>query len=147
MCRTEHVRSMFAPRSAMDAALIEPERRAEARPKGGAKARLRTLDDLDRRTKAGQAALKLRDDMAADLGGWDRLSAMQRELVSNAALLGAMIEDAGVTYLKGEPVDLAEFMALTNAQRRLLADLGLDRRLTNVTPNAREYLARKERAA
>lgn len=127
----------------MDAAPLDPESKADAPRKAGAKARLRTLDDLDRRTKAGQAALKLRDDIAADLGGWDRLSAMQRELVSNAALLGAMIEDAGVTYLKGEAVDLAEFMALTNAQRRLLSDLGLERRMRDVTPSARKYLASK----
>lgn len=131
----------------MNAVVLEPECKADAPRKGGAKARLRTLGDLDRRTKAGQAALKLRDDIAADLGGWDRLSAMQKELVSNAALLGAMIEDAGVSYLKGEPADLAEFMALTNAQRRLLSDLGLDRQPRDVTPNVRGYLAGRGRAA
>jgi hypothetical protein len=113
------------------------------------KARLRTLADIDRRTRAGQAAFKLRDDLAADLGGFDRLSAMQRELVENAAVLGAMLKDAAASYLSGEPVDLPEFMALTNAQRRLLADLGLERRMLNVTPTPTldAYRARQSEAA
>lgn len=105
------------------------------------------MQDLDKRTLAAKAAFRLRDDLAADLGGWDRLSAMQRELVENAAVLGAMLKDAAAAYLSGEPVDLAEFMALTNAQRRLLADLGLERRMTDVTPSVDAYLAAKGRAA
>ena len=108
---------------------------------------MRTLADVDRRTRAGQAAFKLRDDLAADLGGWDRLSAMQRELIENAAVLGAMLKDAAATYLSGDPVDLAEFMALTNAQRRLLTDLGLERALKDVTPSLRQYLSGKGDAA
>lgn len=115
--------------------------------KGGEKTRLRTLADVDRRTLAGKAAFRLRDDLAADLGGWDRLSAMQRELVENTAVLGAMLKDYAAAYLTGEPVDLAEFMALTNAQRRLMADLGLERRAANITPNVREYVASMGRGA
>lgn len=121
--------------------------RAFAAEKGRQRARLRTLADVDRRTRAGQAAFKLRDDLAADLGGWDRLSAMQRELIENAAVLGAMLKDAAATYLSGDPVDLAEFMALTNAQRRLLTDLGLERALKDVTPSLRQYLSGKGDAA
>jgi hypothetical protein len=65
---------------------------------------------------------------------------MQRELVENVAVLGAMLRDAAVSYLSGDPVDLGEFMALSNAQRRLLADLGLERRSRDVTPTLRDYL-------
>jgi hypothetical protein len=114
---------------------IEARSRAHAAEKGRQKARLRTLADIDRRTRAGQAAFRLRDELADDLGGLDRLSAMERELIENTAILGAMLKDAAAAYLSGESVDLAEFMALTNAQRRLLADLGLERRLRDVTPD------------
>lgn len=107
---------------------------AVARQKAAPKVRLRSLGDLDRRTRAAQAVFALRDELASDLGGLDRLSAMQRELVENTAVLGAMLKDAAASYLSGEPVDLAEFMALTNAQRRLLSDLGLERRMQNITP-------------
>ncbi|MER8923427.1 hypothetical protein [Mesorhizobium sp. M0802] len=123
-----------------DADPIDTESQAVA-PSKGAKARLRTLDDLDRRTRAAQATFELRDQIAKDLGGIDRLSAMQREIVDGAALLGAMIKDAGATYLSGDPVDLGEFMALTNAQRRLLADVGLERRARDVTPTLQDIIA------
>lgn len=120
---------------------MEAESQAATPAKGGGKVRLRTLDDLDRRTRAAQATFELRDQIAKDLGGIDRLSAMQREIVDGAALLGAMIKDAGATYLSGDPVDLGEFMALTNAQRRLLADIGLERRAKDVTPTLRDIIA------
>ncbi|TPL75115.1 hypothetical protein [Mesorhizobium sp. B2-3-15] len=119
---------------------IEAESSTVTAPKG-AKARLRTLDDLDRRTKAAQATFELRDQLASDLGGMEQLSAMEREIVDGAALLGAMIKDAGATYLSGDPVDLGEFMALTNAQRRLLADVGLQRRARDVTPTLQDIIA------
>src|SRR4051794_11343109 len=54
----------------------EAEPTVKAPPKGASgKIRLRTLGDVDRRTKAAQEAFGLRDNIAEDLGGWDRLSA------------------------------------------------------------------------
>lgn len=100
---------------------------------GGGKVRLKTLDDLDRRTRAAQAVFELRDRLVDDLGGKDRLSVMQTELINNAACLGAMLKDSAASYLQGEPIDLTEYMALTNAQRRLLADLGLEKRIKDVS--------------
>jgi hypothetical protein len=131
----------------MTTAAISAEYPQDAPPKGRDKTRLRTLADVDRRTLAGKAAFRLRDDLAGDLGGWDRLSAMQRELVENVAILGAMLKDAAATYLSGGAVDLAEFMALTNAQRRLLSDLGLERRMRDVAPSLDAYLAGKRASA
>lgn len=117
------------------------EMEARSAAKTAPKARLRTLDDLDRRTKAAQQALALRDALAGDLGGWDHITVAERQLVEGVALLGAMIRDAGAAYLSGEPVDLGEFMALTNAQRRLLADIGLERRARDVTPSIADLRA------
>ncbi|TIT36184.1 MAG: hypothetical protein E5W65_10495 [Mesorhizobium sp.] len=124
-----------------DADLIDLSSSPDTPSKGGSKARLRTLDDLDRRTKAAQATFELRNSIANDLGGVDHLSAMQRELVDGAALLGAMIKDLGANYLSGDPVDLSEFMALTNAQRRLLADIGLERKARDITPSLSDIIA------
>lgn len=67
---------------------------AENAPKQPGKARLRTLADIDRRTGAAQDAFRLRDSIAADLGGAETLTAMQAELVDNVAVLGAMLKDA-----------------------------------------------------
>ena len=116
-------------------------------PKGGVKTRLRTLADVDRRTRAAQDAFDLRDRIAEDLGGMSSLSAMEREIVDNAALLGAILKDATAGYLTGEAINLQEVMAAMNAQRRLLETLGLARRARDVTPSLRTYLASREVAA
>ncbi|RWB77489.1 MAG: hypothetical protein EOQ50_05375 [Mesorhizobium sp.] len=114
----------------------------ESAPKGSGKVRLKTLNDLDRRTTAARVVFELRDSLAADLGGKPNLSVMKLELIDNVACLGAMLKDAAASYIAGEPIDINEFMALTNAQRRLLADLGLERRaLKDITPSFRDYVA------
>ena len=109
----------------------------------GGKVRLLCLDDLDRRTRACKQALSLRDGFLSDLGGEDYASTAQRELAQRAAILGAMLEDQEARYLQGEPVELAEFCTLVNAQRRVLSDIGLDRRQRDVTPSLGEYIAKQ----
>jgi hypothetical protein len=106
----------------------------------GRKARLRTLADLDKRTNAAKLTFELRDRIMSDLGGADRLSAMQMEVIDNVAVMGAMLRDAAAGYLTGEPTDLAEFTTLANAQRRLLADLGFQRVPRDVTPDLQNYI-------
>jgi hypothetical protein len=108
----------------------------------GGKVRLLTLQDLDSRTRACKHALGLRNGFLSDLGGEDRASIAQRELAQRASVLGAMLEDAETRWLRGEPVQLAEFCTLVNAQRRVLADIGLERRARDVTPIS-TYLAGK----
>jgi hypothetical protein len=103
--------------------------------------RLRSLDDLDKRTNAARAAFDLRSAIADDLGGLETLSAMQKALVDNCALLGAALGDLAAKYLAGEGTDLAQFATLANAQRRLLSDLGLERRAKDVT--LRDYVRGK----
>lgn len=126
-------------------AQMDAKRSADAPAKRGRKTRLRTLADLDRRTKTARAAFELRDRIVADLGGVDHLSAMHMELVDNVCVMGAMLRDMAAGYLTGGPIDLAEFTTLANAQRRLLADLGLERRAKDVTPDLRDYMAQKAR--
>ena len=133
---------MSAKKTPGDSASVARGQAGDTPSKAVGKVRLRTLADVDRRTRAAQEAFGLRDDLAGDLGGWEHLSAMQRELVENSAILGAMLKDASATYLSGGAVDLAEFMALTNAQRRLLSDLGLERRARDVTPALSSYIQR-----
>lgn len=105
----------------------------------GGKTRLLTLSDLDRRTRAAQQALALRGSFLSDLGGEDRVSAAQRELAQRGAILGAMLEDQEARWLSGGSVDLGEYCTLVNAQRRILADIGLERVPRDVT-NLDSYL-------
>lgn len=126
-----------------DARPKPPRQGPSPAPIGGGKARLRTLDDLDKRTRAHRDTTELRESIAADLGGWDVLSAMQAEVITTASLMGAMIRDRAASYLEGEDVDLASFITLANAQRRHLEALGLVRRARNVTPDLKDYLAQQ----
>jgi len=131
---------------AMQAETRRIERQRPTKPlKPAAKIKLRTLNDLDLRTSAAKAVLVLRDSIVKDLGGDQQLSAMQTCLVENAAMLGAALEDMATAYLTGERVDLALYCTIANSQRRLLADLGLERRARDITDNLADYV--RERAA
>lgn len=44
---------------------------------------------------------------------------------------------------RGEDLDIAAFTTATNALRRLLADLGLERRAKDLTPSINGYMALK----
>jgi hypothetical protein len=79
--------------------------------------------------------------VAADLGGTDRLSTAEQQLVRHAAITGAMIEDMATRWLSGQPVDPAMFCTLSNSERRLYETVGLKRQPRDVTPNLREYVA------
>jgi hypothetical protein len=109
-------------------------------PKQSGKRRLLTLKDLDSRTRATKQALALRDGFLSDLGGADRVTVAQHELAQRGAILGAMIEDQEARWLRGDGVELAEYCTLVNAQRRVLADIGLERRARDVTPSLDGYL-------
>src|SRR5262249_31899347 len=71
----------------------KPRRRDSRRSHGRAK--LLTLDRLDRRTAAAQRAHALVKAIEADMGGGDCLSEGARQLVQRAAVLGTFIESCG----------------------------------------------------
>ena len=115
---------------------------AGAQPKG--KARLLSLEDLDRRTGAYRKTAELIDRVEADLGGADRLSTAELQIIRHAALTGAMLEDLGARWLSGEPIDPALYVQLSNSERRLYETVGLRRVARDVTPpSVADYLAHK----
>jgi glutathione S-transferase len=120
-------------------------------PKAAGKARLLTLGHLDGRTAAARRAHELIETIETDLGGGDRLSEGSRQLVQRAAVLGTFIESCEAQWLGGEAVDLADYLAAINSQRRVLATIGLERRARDVSPSlddiAAEIEAEREEAA
>jgi hypothetical protein len=109
---------------------------------------LRTLDELDGRTRASVRTRELLANIAVDLGAHDLddLTQAQRQLAQRAAVLGALLEDYEVRWAAGEPFELAPYLAGINAQRRVFALLGLKRIARNV-PDLSEYLERKRRGS
>jgi hypothetical protein len=115
--------------------------------KDAGKLRLLTLGHLDQRTSAARRCRQLIEAIETDLGGSDRLSEGSRQLVQRAAVLGTYIESCEALWLGGKAVDLADYLAAINSQRRVLATVGLERRSRDVTPTVDQYVAGLDDAA
>ena len=113
---------------AAEAVAIEAERPADTGAKRDGKARLLTLDDLDGRTRAAQHVKDTRQEVMSDLGGEDRLSALERSAVDHVSLLDAMTKDAAARWLMGDPIEVSSIATLVNAFNRSAAVLGWKRR-------------------
>ncbi|MGB3445203.1 MAG: hypothetical protein WBA48_00715 [Xanthobacteraceae bacterium] len=112
---------------------------ADATPRTRAgKVRLRTLSDIDARTAAYRRFKNLVAGYSVDLGG--DLSTAQQAIIQRAVSLQLWCEDAEAGYAGTGDLDIATFTTATNALRRLLADIGLERRARDVTPDLSMYL-------
>lgn len=110
---------------------------ADAAPK----VRLMSLAALDGRTLAAKAIKSLVGALEEDLGGADRLSAAEREIVQRVALASAMLQHMEATWLAGSGIDTGAYTTLANTQSRLLKLIGLERRPRDVTPDLARYIA------
>jgi hypothetical protein len=95
--------------------------------------RFLTLADLDGRSRAAARCRELVRDFTSDLGGDEQLSTAEKQLVQRAALLATCIEDFEVRWTLGQPIELPDYLATVNAQRRVLITLGLERRARDVS--------------
>lgn len=116
-----------------DTAPAKPRRKRRPQRKTRAgKARLLTFNVLDARTAAYADARRLVETLSTDLGGDDQLSEGERQLVTRAALVGAIVSDFETRWVTGESVRLSDYLSACNVQRRILATLGLKRQAKTV---------------
>ena len=52
-------------------------------------------------------------------------------------------EQAEAEAAAGQPLNIGEYATATNTLRRLLQDIGLERRMRDITPNISDYLEAK----
>lgn len=95
-------------------------------------------------------ARRFRDLIAehvSDMGGADSLSEAQRSIVRRAATLEVQLEQLEARFSEGPAAgdDLGMYSTLSNTLRRLLADIGLERRVKDIAPDIRSFM--KERQA
>jgi hypothetical protein len=109
------------------------------------KLRLRTLNNLDARTAAYQRFKELVGSYSADLG--DDLTTAQAAIIQRIVSLQVWCESIEVEYAETGALDIATFTTATNALRRLLADIGLERRARDVTPDIDAYLNHRAKEA
>ncbi len=120
---------------------------AQSDSRAGKRIGLLTLGDIDGRTVAARNAKALITALENDLGGADRLSAGEREIVQRAALSSAVLQDMEAHWIAGRPLDVTAYTTLANTQSRLLKLLGLARRPRDVTPDLARYIEAHATAA
>ena len=101
------------------------------------------IGDVDGRGELARRVRDLHADLVAHLGG--RPSATEDMIARRAATLAAWCETQDATLAAGADFDHAAYSTAANTLRRLLADLGLERRARDVTPSLASYLEAKNR--
>jgi hypothetical protein len=95
---------------------------------------------IDGRSATARRMYDIVAQVAADLGGADRLSETRLSLVRRFASLSAMLEEQEVHIARGETVDLSAFAHLSSTLCRLASRIGLKRVAKDITPTLAEYL-------
>lgn len=113
-----------------------------AQPKPQGATRLGTggtvLAGVDMRTHGGRRFKELCADLVHHLG--DDPTAPQQAIIRRAAALAVWCEQAETGQAQGQDLDIAAYSTASNTLRRLLTDLGLERRAKDVTTLA-DYIA------
>jgi hypothetical protein len=93
--------------------------------------RFLTLKDLDQRCRAAARVKQIMSALESDLSGADadQLSEAKKQLIMRAAMAAVICEDFETRFALGEPIELPDYLTAINVQRRVLATLGLERRL------------------
>jgi hypothetical protein len=101
------------------------------------------LDNVDGRSAVARRYRDVLSELISDLGGDP--SGAQSAIARRAASLCVVCEQAEAEMLAGGILDLAEFTTAANSLRRLLSDLGLERRAKDITPSLASYLTSESR--
>jgi hypothetical protein len=122
-----------------DAIDIEPHCTPDAHA-GAGKLRLLTRDQLDGRTKAAQKFDAVAHAIAEDLGGEDRLSAIEKHLVEAFAGVSIHLGDIHARLLLGERINICEHATAVSTMVRIASRVGVRRVVRDVTPTVGDYV-------
>jgi hypothetical protein len=103
------------------------------------------LEGVDGRSTAARRYRDVLEELIRDMGGDP--SGAQSAIARRAAALCVVCEQAEAEMIAGGVLDLGEFTTAANSLRRLLSDLGLERRAKDITPSLASYLTRSTQAA
>lgn len=117
-------------RSKRGKSIVAPSRYAATRVGNG---KSLFIDEVDERSMVARRFRELLAQVATDLGG--DLTAAQQAIARRACALAVWCESCEPEMDKGNELDIGQFTTAANSLRRLLADLGLERRAKDVTPS------------
>jgi hypothetical protein len=98
------------------------------------KPQLLCRQNLDGRTNAAKFFDRLASAIAADLGGRDQLSTIERSLIEAFCGAAVVLNDLNTRLALCERIDLGEHAQCVNCLVKLATRLGLQRRARDVTP-------------
>jgi hypothetical protein len=101
---------------------------------------LLTRAELDGRTNAAKAFDRLVASIEADLGGHDRISAIEVALVEAFAGAAVTLQHLNTQLALGLPIDLSQHAQAVGAMVRVASRLGLQRRARDVGPSLGDIL-------
>ena len=137
----------YPPKSCYNRSDMAQDRSPIERPKPQAATRLGTggtvLAGVDMRTAGGRRFKELCADLVQHLA--NDVTAQQLAIIRRAAALAVWCEGQEAAQASGGDFDVQAFTTAANTLRRLLSDLGLERRMRDATPTLSQYLA--DRAA
>lgn len=99
------------------------------------------VEGLDGRSALARRYRDLVAEFATDLGGQDHLTLAQQSIVKRASALIVWCESVEVKLANGDEVEIGPYTTAINSLRRLLQDIGLDRKARDITPTLDKYLA------
>ncbi len=97
-----------------------------------------TLAGVDGRSMMARRFREITTGIESDLGG--DLTEAQKHLTARAACLACWCEEREAELANGQDFDVLQYSTVSNAMRRLLSDLGLERRARDVTPDLQSYI-------
>lgn len=101
------------------------------------------LPGVDGRSAVARRARDIFDAICSDLGGHDRLSEAQTQLVRRAAMISIQCEQLEAIAAAGREIDLDVFGKLTDRLGRTLQRLGLKRQPRDITPRLGHYVKQR----
>ena len=121
-------------------ALDQPvESRKPKRRHVATKPQLRSPDQLDGRSNAAKQFDAIADGIAADLGGEDQLTTVQRHLVEAFAGAAIHVNDINARLLLGEKVDIIAHAQAIGVMVRIASRIGMGRVAREVVPSPLDY--------
>jgi hypothetical protein len=111
---------------------------------GKGKIRLITRRSLDGRTKARKQFDAIANGIAADLGGEDRLTTIQKHLVEAFAGCALAVNAINAQLLLGRSIDILEQSSAVSTLVRVASRLGCDRIARDVSPSLHEIMRQRE---
>jgi hypothetical protein len=96
------------------------------------------LEGVDGRSVLARRYRDILSQLTSDIGGDP--SEAQSIIIRRATQLAVWCEQAEAEAAGGTPLNIGEYATATNTLRRLLLDLGLERRMKDITPSISSYL-------